>query len=148
MGPFEIILVTPVRKVVWTVRQVLNLALVEQFGLEGARKAFVFAQGLGMRGARMANPDPEAHAPAGQGRKRTSGPIAPGSPGSHQPAEGQASAPEGGEQVRLPGGGLFIRTGLEPQGEPGTVIQDRQGGGRRPAARRGRIACSRRAAGR
>ena len=51
MGAGQVIGVAPPVKVLLAVGQVLKLALVEQFGFEGAMKPFVFAQGLGMRGA-------------------------------------------------------------------------------------------------
>lgn len=127
VGPFEIVLIAPVIKVLLTVGQVLKLALVEQFGFEGAMKAFVFAQGLRMRGAGMANPDAQADTPDGQGREGAPGPIAPRGAVIHEQAQGQPIAPEGGAQVGLDGGGLFIGTGLETQGKAGTIIQDGEG---------------------
>ena len=97
VGSFEIVLIAPVIKVLLTVGQVLKLALVEQFGCEGAMKAFVFAQGLRMRGAGMADPDPQANAPDGQGGEGVPGPIPPGGAVIHEQAPGQAIAPESGD---------------------------------------------------
>ena len=90
-------------------------------------KAFVFAQGLRMRGARRADGDAEAKTPDRQGGEGAAGPIPPRGPVIHEQAGRQAIPPEGGDQMCLDRGGLFIRTGLQTQGKPGTVIQDSQG---------------------
>ena len=127
MGAVQVIEGAPAVKVLLAVRQIEKEALVEQFRFEGAMKAFVFAQRLGMRGPGMADRNAEADAPDGQGREGAAGPIAPGGAVIHQQAGGQAIPPEGGDQVRLDRGRLFIGTGLQTQGKPGTVIQDGQG---------------------
>ena len=127
MGAGQVIEGAPAVKVLLAVRQIEKEALVAPFRFEGTMKAVVFAQRLGMRGPGMAERNAEADAPDGQGREGVAGPIAPGGAVIHQQAGGQAIAPEGGDQVRRDCGRLFIGTGLQTQGKPGTVIQDGQG---------------------
>ena len=99
-----------------------QIALVEQFGFEGAMEAFVFAQGLGMGRPGMTQDNAQAHEPDGQGREGAEGERrAPGRAIIRQHAVRQAP------QVGLDGRALFIGTGVETEGEAGAVVQHGQG---------------------
>ena len=78
MGAVQVLEGPPPIKVLLAVRQVLKLPPVKQFRFEGAMKAFVFAQGLRMSGPGMADRDPEADAPDGQGRESSGRPTPDG----------------------------------------------------------------------
>ena len=121
-------MVTPAIKGLLAVGQIEERALVEQFGFEGAMEAFVFAQGLGVRGAGMTEGNAQADEPDGQGREGAEGERdTPRGAIIHQHAVGQAIAAEGLRQVGLDGDALFIGTGVETEGEAGAVVQHGQG---------------------
>ena len=128
MRAFQIIVVAPAVKVVLAGGQIGKGPLVQQFGFEGAMEAFVFAQGLGVRGPGMTEGNAQADEPDGQGREGAEGERdAPRGAIIHQHAVGQAIAPEGLRQVRLDRRALFIGTGMETEGEAGAVVQHGQG---------------------
>lgn len=99
----------------------------EQFGVEGAVKAFVLPLSLRMIGAGVTDPDPQADEPNGQWCIGVDPIVAPGRAVVHGHAPGQTIAAEGLTQGLLHGGGLFVGAGGETERIAGVVIEYGQG---------------------
>src|ERR1700722_4726890 len=99
---------------------------IQNFLLQRTVKAFVLALGLGMKGAGMANPDPQPHQPHRQQRMAPSVGIAPGRTVVRQHRERQSVAAKNRRQTLAHRLLLLVRASLKLQRKPGVIVDRRQ----------------------
>src|SRR6266545_193112 len=125
MGALAVVDVTPAGEVSLAISNIREGASTEQFHLERAVEPLVFALGLGMARATVvdSNADlPQPHAELG-GLSCT----APGASVVGNDRDGQSVPTKDLREFPLDGLGPLIQTRLQPETEPGVIVEHREG---------------------